>query len=86
MYNVFEGFFVVWDDFLFNDMFFLLDNGIYYEFLLVEEWYKEYLRVILFFEVEVGVNYVMVISINVGFWWYVFGDMVMFILIYLYKI
>lgn len=68
MYNVFEGFFVVWDDFLFNDMFFLLDNGIYYEFLLVEEWYKEYLRVILFFEVEVGVNYVMVISINVGFW------------------
>ncbi len=85
-YNASEGFFAVRDDFSSNDMLLLLDNGIYYEFLPVEEWYKEHPRAIPLSEVEVGVNYAMVISTNAGLWRYVPGDTVMFTSTYPYKI
>lgn len=85
-YNASEGFFAVRDDFSSNDMLLLLDNGIYYEFLPVEEWYKENPKAIPLSEVEVGVNYAMVISTNAGLWRYVPGDTVMFTSTYPYKI
>ncbi|NRB51186.1 MAG: GH3 auxin-responsive promoter family protein [Saprospiraceae bacterium] len=85
-YNASEGFFAVRDDFSSNDMLLLLDNGIYYEFLPVEEWYKENPKAIPLSEVEIGVNYAMVISTNAGLWRYVPGDTVMFTSTYPYKI
>lgn len=85
-YNASEGFFAVQNDFSSNDMLLLLDNGIYYEFLPVEEWYKDNPRAIPLSEVEVGVNYALVISTNAGLWRYVPGDTVMFTSTYPYKI
>lgn len=85
-YNASEGFFAVQDDFGTNDMLLLLDNGIYYEFLPVEEWNKEYPRAIPLSEVEVGKNYALVISTNAGLWRYILGDTIIFTSTYPYKI
>lgn len=85
-YNASEGFFAVQDDFNSKDMLLLLDNGIYYEFLPVEEWSKEYPQAIPLSEVETGKNYALVISTNAGLWRYVPGDTVTFTSTYPYKI
>ncbi len=85
-YNASEGFFAVQDDFKSKDMLLLLDNGIYYEFLPVEEWSKEYPKAIPLAEVETGKNYALVISTNAGLWRYVPGDTVTFTSTYPYKI
>jgi len=85
-YNASEGFFAVQDDLSSNDMLLLLDNGIYYEFLPMEEWYKERPRAIPLAEVEPGINYALVISTNAGLWRYVPGDTVMFTSTYPYRI
>lgn len=85
-YNASEGFFAVQDDLSSNDMLLLLDNGIYYEFLPMKEWYKERPRAIPLAEVERGVNYALVISTNAGLWRYVPGDTVMFTSTYPYRV
>lgn len=85
-YNASEGFFAVQDDFSSSDMLLLLDNGIYYEFLPMEEWYKEKPKAIPLADVQVGVNYALVISTNAGLWRYVPGDTVVFTSTYPYRI
>lgn len=86
IYNASEGFFAIQDDFAVKDMLLLLDNGIYYEFLPMEEWNKENPRSIPLWEVERGKNYALVISTNSGLWRYTLGDTIMFTSIEPYKI
>ncbi len=86
IYNATEGFFAAQHGRDTNDMLLLLNNGIYYEFLPVEEWNKDFPRAIPLYEVELGKNYAIVISTNAGLWRYVPGDTVMFTSITPYKI
>lgn len=60
--------------FLFN-----VDFGIFFEFILLEDIYSDYLCCFWLDEVEVGVNYVLIINNNVGFWGYNIGDIVQFV-------
>lgn len=78
-YNASEGFFGIQDDFDLKDqMLLMLDYGIFYEFLPMEEWDKEFPKAITLDDAEIGKNYAMVISTNGGLWRYKIGDTVKF--------
>ncbi|MCB0642233.1 MAG: GH3 auxin-responsive promoter family protein, partial [Phaeodactylibacter sp.] len=64
----------------------LLDNGVYYEFLPMEEWDQEYPKAIPLSSVEPDVDYAMLISTNSGLWRYKIGDTVRFTSVRPYKI
>jgi GH3 auxin-responsive promoter len=86
IYNASEGYFAIQNDFGSDDLLLLLDNGIYYEFLPMEEWNAGRPRAIPLEEVEVGKNYAIVISTNAGLWRYTPGDTVAFTSVLPYKI
>lgn len=77
-YNASEGFFALQDVPGSEDMLLMLDYGIYYEFIPMEEWDRPEPRTLLLEEVELGRNYALVISTNAGLWRYRIGDTVMF--------
>jgi hypothetical protein len=77
-YNASEGFFGIQDQIDSDELLLLLDYGIFYEFIPMEEWDKEDPLVIPLQEVEVGKNYALVISTNGGLWRYKIGDTVKF--------
>lgn len=75
-YNASEGFFAVqtsWDT---NAMMLLLDVGVFYEFIPVEEVDSDNPRVLPLWEVEQGRTYALVITANNGLWRYKIGDTV----------
>jgi hypothetical protein len=77
-YNASEGFFGIQDNPDSEDMLLMLDYGIYYEFVPVDELEKEYPKAIGLGDVEVGKNYAMIISTNGGLWRYNIGDTIKF--------
>lgn len=84
-YNASEGYFGVQDR---NEegMLLLLDNGIYYEFIPMEEMEKDEPQTISLEEVELGKNYALVISTFGGLWRYLPGDTVTFTSLHPYRI
>ena len=77
-YNASEGFFALQDDPLSDDMLLMLDYGVLYEFIPVEQYGKEHPEVLTVDQVETGRNYAIVITTNAGLWRYVIGDTVAF--------
>lgn len=78
-YNASEGFFGIQDDLSLNgEMLLMLDYGIFYEFLPMEEWDKEYPKALTLDEIELDTNYALVISTNAGLWRYKIGDTIKF--------
>lgn len=77
-YNASEGFFGIQDQRDSEDLLLMLDYGVFYEFIPVEELDKEYPEALSLAEVEVGRNYAMVITTNAGLWRYNIGDTVKF--------
>jgi hypothetical protein len=59
-------------------MLLMLDYGIFYEFLPLDQLDQEHPRTVLLHEVEQGATYAMVISTNGGLWRYMPGDTVRF--------
>jgi hypothetical protein len=57
----------------------LLDTGIFYEFIPVDEFFNENPRRLSIGEVELGVNYALILSNNAGLWAYNIGDTVKFV-------
>lgn len=86
IYNASEGFFGIQDQPDSEEMLLMLDYGIFYEFIPVEELEKEHPRAIGLGDVELGRNYAMVISTNAGLWRYNIGDTVRFTSISPYRI
>jgi hypothetical protein len=86
VYNASEGYFAVQNEADADDMLLLIDSGIYYEFLPTDEWKKENPKAIPLSEVQLGVNYALVVTTNNGLWRYNVGDTVMFTSIVPYKI
>lgn len=78
LYNASEGFFGIQDQLHSKDLLLLLDNGIFYEFIPMEEFGSDKQRFLTIAEVEVGKNYAMVITTNGGLWRYIIGDTVRF--------
>lgn len=85
-YNASEGFFAIQDDLSDDGMLLMLDYGIFYEFIPMSELGKENPNVLTIGEVELGVNYALVITTNSGLWRYIIGDTVKFTSLYPHKI
>jgi hypothetical protein len=73
-----EGFFAYQDSQKEKGMLLLLNAGIFYEFIKSEDFFGENPRRYTIGEVELGVNYVLIISTNAGLWGYNIGDTVQF--------
>jgi hypothetical protein len=77
-YNASEGFFGIQDRNHADDMLLMLDYGIFYEFLPLEDLHKEHPKTLGLDEVELNKNYALIISTNAGLWRYRIGDTIMF--------
>lgn len=77
-YNASEGFFGIQDQKNSEELLLMLDYGIYYEFIPVEELDKENPIALSLEQVQLGKNYAMVISTNSGLWRYNIGDTIKF--------
>ena len=77
-YNASEGFFGIQNDLNDPNLLLMIDYGIFYEFIPMDEFGKQDPHIIPLWDVEVGVNYAMVISTNCGLWRYIIGDTVKF--------
>jgi hypothetical protein len=73
-----EGFFAYQDSQKEKGMLLLLNSGIFYEFIKSDEFLNENPRRYTIGEVELGVNYVLILSTNAGLWGYNIGDTVQF--------
>ena len=78
-YNASEGFFGLQDDPTDPAMSLMVDYGIFYEFISMDELDDEHPTVLPLWDVEVGKNYAMVISTTCGLWRYLIGDTIKFI-------
>ena len=78
IYNASEGFFGIQDQFGSDEMLLMLDYGIFYEFIPMEDFGSENPKTIALQDVELGKNYAIVITTNGGLWRYLIGDTVRF--------
>jgi hypothetical protein len=77
-YNASEGFFGIQDHFKQQDMMLLIDHGIFYEFIPMNEFGKSDQKAVALEDIELNKNYALVISTNTGLWRYLIGDTVKF--------
>ncbi len=77
-YNASEGFFGIQNDPNDKSMLLMLDYGVFYEFIPVDELGSDHPNIVPLSGVEVGKNYAMLISSSCGLWRYEIGDTVRF--------
>ncbi len=77
-YNASEGFFAIQDRKNSDEMLLLLDYGIYYEFMPLDQLDEENPVTLGLDQVEIHANYALIISTNGGLWRYVIGDTIQF--------
>ena len=77
-YNATEGFFGIQDTPSTDELLLMLDYGIYYEFLPMDQFDTDSPITLSLDQVETNVNYAIVISTNSGLWRYIIGDTVKF--------
>ncbi|HJZ42011.1 MAG TPA: GH3 auxin-responsive promoter family protein [Bacteroidales bacterium] len=85
-YNASEGFFAIQDDPRSQDLLLMLDYGIFFEFIPVEELDKPNPAAFSISEVEKDKNYALIISTNSGLWRYMIGDTVRFTSVFPHKV
>ncbi len=73
-----EGFFAYQDSQKEKGMLLLLNSGIFYEFIKADEFFTENPKRYTIGEVELGVNYALIVSTNAGLWGYNIGDTIQF--------
>ncbi|WP_074405900.1 MULTISPECIES: GH3 auxin-responsive promoter family protein [Aquimarina] len=78
LYPASEGFFAFQDSQNEKGMLLQLDSGMFYEFVKADEFFEKNPKRLTIGEVEIGVNYVMLVSTNAGLWAYNIGDTVLF--------
>ena len=81
-----EGFFAYQDSQKEKGMLLLLNSGIFYEFIKADEFHTQHPKRYTIGEVELNVNYVLIISTNAGLWAYNIGDTVQFTSLKPYRI
>jgi hypothetical protein len=77
-YNASEGFFGIQDQSNSSDMLLMLDYGIYYEFMPLDQLDKSHPKTLSLDEVELNINYALIITTNAGLWRYKIGDTIKF--------
>jgi hypothetical protein len=80
MYNASEGFFGFQDQRFCDDLLLLTDNGVFYEFLEIDEMGVGVTknRAVPLQEVQLHKNYALIITTPAGLWRYEIGDTIMF--------
>ena len=78
LYPASEGFFAFQDKQNEKGMLLQLNSGIFYEFIKADEFFNTNPKRILLEDVEIDVNYVIIISTNAGLWAYNIGDTIEF--------
>lgn len=86
LYPASEGFLAYQDKQNEEGLLLLLDTGIFFEFIPVENYFDENPRRLSIGEVEVGKNYAVIINNNAGLWGYSLGDTVKFVSTDPYKV
>lgn len=86
LYPASEGFFAFQDKQEDRGMLLQLNSGIFYEFIKADTFFEKSPKRIMIKDVELGVNYVMIISSNAGLWAYNIGDTVQFTSLKPYKV
>lgn len=81
-----EGFFAYQDSQKEKGMLLLLNSGIFYEFIKSDEFSSPNPKRYTIGEVELGVNYVLILSTNAGLWGYNIGDTVQFTSLQPYRV
>jgi hypothetical protein len=85
-YPASEGFIAYQDRQDTEGLLLLLNSGIFYEFIPVEEFFTEQPRRLSIGDVELGKNYAVVLNTNAGLWGYSLGDTVRFVSLDPYRI
>ncbi len=85
-YPASEGFFAYQDRQDDSGLLLLLDHGIYYEFILASTFFDKKPIVFSLAEVELGKNYVLIISSSAGLWRYNTGDTIQFTSIHPFRV
>ena len=78
VYNASEGFFAIQDNPATDDMLLMLDVGVFYEFIPMDEIHKSNPIAYILTDIELGKNYAIIITTNSGLWRYIIGDTVVF--------
>ncbi|MBQ7495316.1 MAG: GH3 auxin-responsive promoter family protein [Bacteroidaceae bacterium] len=77
-YNASEGFFGVQSDPADPSLLLMIDYGIFYEFIPMDQFDSPHPQAVPLWGVEQGKNYAMVISTSSGLWRYMIGDTIRF--------
>ncbi len=85
-YSASEGFFGLQDQANSDELLLMLDYGIFYEFMPMDQLESENPSALRLEDVELNTNYALVISTNGGLWRYLLGDTVKFTSINPYRI
>lgn len=86
IYNASEGFFAIQDRNGSDELLLMLDYGIFYEFISMDDYGTGLQHAIPLWEVGIKTNYAIVITTNAGLWRYLIGDTVRFTSIDPYRI
>ncbi len=86
LYPASEGFIAYQDSQQHKGMLLQLDSGIFYEFIPATEFYNENPTRISLKDVQLGVNYVIILNTTAGLWGYNIGDTVEFTSVDPYRI
>ena len=77
-YNASEGYFGIQDQLNSDEMLLMLDYGIFYEFISMEDLNNGSRKTISLDEIKLYSTYALVISTNAGLWRYLIGDTIQF--------
>lgn len=78
LYPASEGFIAYQDSLTEKGMLLQLNSGIFYEFIPANEFFDENATRISLKEVQLGINYVVILNTNAGLWGYNIGDTIEF--------
>ncbi len=78
IYNASEGFFGIQDQRNSEEMLLMLDYGVYYELLPIDQIDQPNPKAIGLEQAEIGKNYALLLSSNAGLWRYLIGDTIRF--------
>jgi hypothetical protein len=78
IYNASEGFFAIQDRNDSDELLLMLDYGIFYEFIPMDDYGTDRQQAIPLWEAQTHTNYAIIITTNAGLWRYQIGDTVRF--------
>ena len=86
IYNASEGFFAIQDKDKSKELLLMLDYGIFYEFIPMNEYNGESSKTITLADVKKDTDYALIITTNAGLWRYLIGDTIRFTCLEPYRI